>query len=226
MTTVLENRSSTGAVFRWIATSADHIPNGRQHGRRHGRHSPPTATATSSRRPRTAWPSTAATSPAESPLEFQLDFSQITGLADNGNRAEPGRARRLARRHAHQLHHHRHRAASRACSATAARATWGRSAWRGSPTTAVLSSSATTCSDRRQLGPADPGRPRLARHRRHHGRRRRAVEHRHRPEPDRADPGVDAVPRRRPGDHRGAATARRAAGPAEVGDRGSWTSRY
>ncbi len=61
-----------------------------------------------------------------------------------------------------------------------------------------------------QLGPADPGRPGLAGHRHDRRRCRGTVEHRRRPEPDQPDYRFDRVPQRCPGHYDRANPARHA----------------
>lgn len=82
ITTVMEEKSSTGAKFRWIATSADHHPDvgvGTVVGTgvittdSDGRFVSATNNEVTIDR---------GDSPAASPLAFELDFSQVTGLED------------------------------------------------------------------------------------------------------------------------------------------------
>jgi flagellar hook protein FlgE len=86
ITTVLEESSSTGAKFRWIATSADHHPEigvGTVVG---------TGVITTDSNGRFVAASNnqvtidRGDSPAASPLAFELDFSQVTGLHEDGNK--------------------------------------------------------------------------------------------------------------------------------------------
>jgi flagellar hook protein FlgE len=89
VTTVLEEASSTGAKFRWIATSSDHHPDS----------GVSTVVGTGVITTGSDGKFVSASdnriaidrgdSPASSPLEFQLDFSQISGLNDSQNQANP-----------------------------------------------------------------------------------------------------------------------------------------
>jgi flagellar hook protein FlgE len=90
ITTVLEDSSSTGAKFRWIATSADNHPDvgvGTVVGSgvittdSNGRFVAATDNRVTIDR---------GDSPAASPLSFELDFSQVTGLDQTGNKLNAG----------------------------------------------------------------------------------------------------------------------------------------
>jgi flagellar hook protein FlgE len=85
MSTVLEEVSSTGAKFRWIATSGDNLPDaGNQTFVGTG-----VITTDSSGKFLSATNDVIdvarGNTPAASPLEFTLDFSQVTGLAQKTN---------------------------------------------------------------------------------------------------------------------------------------------
>ena len=90
VTTVLEDRSSTGARFRWIATSSDHHPDTGA--------STVVGTGVITTGSDGKFVSFSdnriaidrGNSPAASPLEFQLDFSQISGLDGTENRLNQG----------------------------------------------------------------------------------------------------------------------------------------
>ncbi len=90
ITTVLEERSSTGAVFRWIASSNDTHPDVGQ--------STQIGSGTFTTGSDGAMISVSndrislqrGDSPAESPLEIKLDFSQISALAGQGNSLNQG----------------------------------------------------------------------------------------------------------------------------------------
>jgi flagellar hook-basal body protein len=90
VTTVLESISSTGAKFRWIATSADNdslldsntvVGTGVITTDGDGKFVSSTQDSIVIER---------GNSPANSPLEFQIDFSQVTGLAQNENSLSAG----------------------------------------------------------------------------------------------------------------------------------------
>jgi flagellar hook protein FlgE len=90
VTTVLEESSSTGATFRWIATSSDHIPDSGA--------STVIGTGTLTTGSDGKFVSASddriaidrGDSPAASPLEVQLDFSAVTGLAGAVNKLNQG----------------------------------------------------------------------------------------------------------------------------------------
>ncbi len=90
MTTVLESIDSTGAKFRWIATSADNVPDtgystvvgtGVITTDGNGKFLSSTNDHIAIQR---------GNSPALSPLDFQVDFSQVTGLSQKDNTLSAG----------------------------------------------------------------------------------------------------------------------------------------